>query len=273
MAFNTANITSSNPGRNGVFFRAPVGTPVPTNATDELDPAFIDQGIVGEDGVALSVTRDTDDIKAYGGDVVYTLQTDYGEEITLTVYESMHVPTLRTVFGDDNVVESGGVITVKHNKARLPRSTMVFDHIIDQGVKRQVAEIAQVISVGDIVNVHTDIVRYELTIKLYPDANGNTLVEYFSLNTDPNVLGVATSTLVPGKVGEAYDVRISAAGGKPPYTFDAVGELPAGLSLESDGQLHGTPTEQGRKSFVVRVTDSESKKAQKTLELEIAAGN
>ena len=58
---NVANITSSNPGRNGVFFRAPVGTVLPTDASGDLDPLFVDQGIVGEDGVAQAITRDTED--------------------------------------------------------------------------------------------------------------------------------------------------------------------------------------------------------------------
>lgn len=266
---NSNLITSSNPGRNGVFFRAPVGTPLPKNAVDELDKAFIDQGIVGEDGVSLSVTRDTEDIKAYGGEVVYVLQTDFGEEITLTMYESANVDTLKTVFGEDNVVKDDSGITIKHNKARLPRSTMVFDHIIDQGVKRQVAAIAQVVSVGDIVNVHTDIVKYELTIKLYPDQDGNTLVEYIGLDADPNALGIATSALKPATQNEAYEVQIMAAGGKSPYTFAAVGSLPDGLTLDTNGKLHGTPTGSGRQTVTVKVTDSEEKVAQKSIELEI----
>lgn len=269
MAYNTANITSSNPGNNGVFFRAPIGTPIPTNATDELDSAFVDQGIVGDNGVVLAVTRDTEDIKAYGGDTVYTLQSDYGEQITLTVYESANVETLKTVFGDNNVVNQDGTIRVLHNKARLPRSTMVFDHIVDQGVKRQVAPIAQVVSVGDISNVHTDIVRYELTIKLYPDTDGNTLIEYLAAGDGTEVLTVATEVLVKATENTAYEATIMAAGGEAPYTFEAVGDLPSGLTLDANGKLHGTPTGTGPKQFTVKVKDSKGKEAQRSLTLNI----
>lgn len=263
------NITSSNPGRNGVMFRAPIGTELPADAITELNEAFIDQGIVGNDGVTQSITRDTEDVKAYGGDVVYTLQTDYGEEFTLVLYESRNVETLKTVFGDDNVIERDGTITVKHNKAKLPRSTFVFEHEIDQGVKRQVMEIGQIISVGDIANTESDIVKYELTVKAFPNKDGNVLVEYISTDGDLNFLQLSTSVLKPATQNQAYEANIVASGGQEPYTFEAVGKLPTGLELDTNGRLHGTTAETGAKQITIKVTDSNQKSAQKTLELKI----
>ena len=269
---NVNNITSSNPGRNGVMFRGPIGAELPTDALSELDELFIDQGIVGEDGVSQAITRDTEDVKAYGGDIVYTLQTDFGEEFTVVLYESRNVETLKTVFGEDNVTEdSEGNITVRHNKAKLPRSSFIFDHEIDQGVKRQVMAIGQVVSVGDIVNVHSDIVKYELTVKAYPDADGNVLTEYIAADDGSNALQVGTSVVKAAKSGEPYEVKLVAAGGKQPYTWAAVGSLPAGLSLAEDGTLSGTPTVDGEKPFTVKVTDAAGASAQKTLQLSIAA--
>lgn len=271
---NVANITSSNPGRNGVFFRAPVGTALPTNASSDLDPLFVDQGIVGEDGVAQAITRDTEDVKAYGGDTVYTLQTDYGQEFTLTVYESTNVPTLRTVFGDSNVTETSEGLKVVHNKTRLPRSSAVFEHLIDQGVKRQVAEQAQVVSVGDIVNVHSDIVKYELTIKLYPDAEGNLLYEYYAFLDGEGPLQIVSQVITGGQVNEPYSAKLIAAGGTAPYTWAAVGALPDGLSLAEDGTLSGTPTAEGTHTVTAKATDGAGASVQKSLELKItpAAG-
>lgn len=269
---NVNNITSSNPGRNGVMFRAPIGVELPADAVSELAEDFIDQGIVGEDGVTQAITRDTEDVKAYGGDVVYTLQTDFGEEFTVVMYESRNVELLKTVFGDDNVTDDGeGNITVLHNKTKLPRSTFVFDHLIDGGVKRQVIEIGQVVSVGDIVNVHTDIVKYELTIKAFPNADGNVLVEYIGTDDGASALQVGTSILKAAKNGEEYSVQLVAAGGKQPYKWAAVGQLPAGLSLSEAGVLSGTPTVDGQKSLTVKVTDADGVEAQKKLNLDIAA--
>lgn len=263
---NTANITSSNPGNNGVFFRAPIGTPLPQDALVELDPKFEDQGIVGEDGVSQAVTRDTEDVKSYGGDTVYTLQTDYGNEITLTVLESIHVPTLRTVFGDSNVTEENGNIRVKHNKARLPRSSFVFEHLIDQGIKRSVLEIGQVTEVGDIVNVHSDVVKYELTIKTYPNNNGDHMLDYYALGNHES-FALATALLPAGREGAEYSVQLQSAGGSTPYTYEAVGSLPVGLELSTAGVLSGTPRVAGEHSVTVKVTDNDGKASQKTLAL------
>lgn len=269
---NVNNITSSNPGRNGVMFRGPIGAELPTDALSELDDLFIDQGIVGEDGVSQAITRDTEDVKAYGGDIVYTLQTDFGEEFTVVLYESRNVETLKTVFGEDNVTEdSEGNITVRHNKAKLPRCSFIFDHEIDQGVKRQVMAIGQVVSVGDIVNVHSDIVKYELTIKAFPDTDGNVLTEYIAADDGSNSLQIGTSVVKAAKANEKYSVTLAAAGGKEPYKWEAVGSLPAGLTLAEDGTLSGTPTAEGEKSITVKVTDSAGASAQKTLQLSIAA--
>ncbi|MCA0444374.1 Ig domain-containing protein [Corynebacterium amycolatum] len=269
---NVNNITSSNPGRNGVMFRGPIGAELPTDALSELDEQFIDQGIVGEDGVSQAITRDTEDVKAYGGDIVYTLQTDFGEEFTVVLYESRNVETLKTVFGEDNVTEdSAGNITVRHNKSKLPRCSFVFDHEIDQGVKRQVMAIGQVVSVGDIVNVHSDIVKYELTVKAFPDAAGNVLTEYIAADDGSNSLQIGTSVVKAAKVGEKYNVQLQAAGGKQPYKWEAIGALPAGLTLAADGTISGTPTAEGEKSITVKVTDSADASAQKTLQLTVGA--
>lgn len=270
---NVSNITSSNPGSDGVFYRAPLGTRLPVDAVEDLDPAFVDQGIVGEEGVKQAITRDTEDVKDYGGTPVYTLQTEYGEEVVLTVYESTNVPTLRTVFGDDNVIKTATGFTVLHNKARLPRSSMVWEHLIDQGVKRQVAEHAQVISVGEIQNVHTDIVKYELTIKLYPDADGNVLAEHYALD-EMAPLQIVSAVLVKGTVGKPYSARLIAAGGDEPYTFSTTGSLPAGLSLAAGtGVISGTPTAAGKTTVTVKVADAAGATAQRELELTIQAAS
>lgn len=268
---NVANITSSNPGRNGVAFRAAVGTELPTDALTALNEAFKDLGIVGEDGVVQAITRDTEDVKSYGGETVYTLQTDFGEEFTFTLYESRNVETLKTVFGDSNVIEEEGQIKVLHNKARLPKSSFVFDHVNDQGDKRQIIPIGQVSSVGDIANVHSDIVKYELTVKAYPDNSGNVVVEYMADNAGETTLGIATDVLKKAVQNQEYDVTILAAGGAEPYTFEVVGSLPGGLELEaSTGRLHGTTAETGSKNITIKVTDSKQRSAQKQLTLQIA---
>ncbi|RKH87712.1 hemagglutinin [Corallococcus sp. AB045] len=57
----------------------------------------------------------------------------------------------------------------------------------------------------------------------------------------------------------AYAERISATGGKAPYSFALAPQqsLPAGLTLAANGGISGTTTQAGRKEFTVVVTDSD----------------
>ncbi|MFO0974149.1 MAG: putative Ig domain-containing protein [Phycisphaerae bacterium] len=76
--------------------------------------------------------------------------------------------------------------------------------------------------------------------------------------TLPLPLSITTPSPLPsGSAGVAYAQTIAASGGTPPYAFAvAGGALPAGLSLQPDGNLIGSPSACGPFSFSVQVTDS-----------------
>ncbi|HWG72442.1 MAG TPA: putative Ig domain-containing protein, partial [Acidimicrobiales bacterium] len=73
--------------------------------------------------------------------------------------------------------------------------------------------------------------------------------------------GVAiTATLPGGTVGVAYNAKLTATGGTPPYTWSIVsGTLPPGLSLAADGTVSGTPTAAGTYQLTVQVDGSATK--------------
>ncbi|MHA7633250.1 Ig domain-containing protein [Corallococcus sp. M7] len=58
----------------------------------------------------------------------------------------------------------------------------------------------------------------------------------------------------------AYTERVSATGGKGPYTFALAPEqsLPAGLTLAANGLITGTTTQAGKTTFAVVATDSDT---------------
>ncbi len=88
----------------------------------------------------------------------------------------------------------------------------------------------------------------------------------FSLDIAPEDLKISTLSLPDGKEGAAYQQKLEAKGGIPPYTWRvASGALPDGLRLDqATGVISGTPTNPaiGKSSFTVRVSDSESPAAQ-----------
>jgi hypothetical protein len=64
-------------------------------------------------------------------------------------------------------------------------------------------------------------------------------------------------TLPEGNLGVGYDFTLWAGGTQAPYTFTVLeGSLPPGLSLDTNGRLHGSPTKQGFFIFTVMATDA-----------------
>jgi hypothetical protein len=73
-------------------------------------------------------------------------------------------------------------------------------------------------------------------------------------------LSISTAGSLPqGKVGEIYAQTLAASGGTSPYKWGRTGgQLPAGLNLDSNGQISGIPTAAGTFAFSVQVTDAAS---------------
>ena len=69
---SSANVTFSKPGtsanKSGYIWVAPLGTAIPTDATTELDAAFVGLGYLSEDGLTEPASFEPgDDIVAAGG--------------------------------------------------------------------------------------------------------------------------------------------------------------------------------------------------------------
>ena len=71
---NVNNVTSAKPKVGGAIFSAPLGTPLPTDATTDLNAAFKPLGYVSEDGLVNENTASSENLKAWGGDIVDTVQ-------------------------------------------------------------------------------------------------------------------------------------------------------------------------------------------------------
>ncbi len=70
-------------------------------------------------------------------------------------------------------------------------------------------------------------------------------------------LSPAAGALPGATVASAYSQTMTASGGTAPYIYSvSTGSLPAGLSLNSNGTISGTPTAGGTFNFTVTATDS-----------------
>jgi uncharacterized protein (TIGR03437 family) len=112
-------------------------------------------------------------------------------------------------------------------------------------------------SSGTIAGTPTKVGSFAFTGQV-TDTSGAAVSSAFTLAIAAPPLTISAGASLPnGIVGSPYPSQlITAAGGTGPYTFQATGTLPAGLSLDTSGQITGTPTAAGSSSFTVTVTDS-----------------
>ena len=156
----------------------PIDSTLPTDATTALPAGITALGIVGDEGITLTRERSTDDIRAWGGQIVRTVQTEFSETATLQFLESDKAEVLKEVYGEGNVTVSGTDIAIKHNEQELPPRVFVFDMKDGDKRRRLVLPNAQITSTEDITLVHSDIIRYGVTITAYPYEDGNCAYEY-----------------------------------------------------------------------------------------------
>ncbi len=92
--------------------------------------------------------------------------------------------------------------------------------------------------------------------------------------TAPTVaLEVGSTTLPTAVAGRAYDVRLIAVGGVPPYRWTLFGARPAGLELSEDGTFSGTPPNPGNFPVNVTVRDDLGATASRTLAFNVIGAN
>lgn len=179
MAVNTSNVAAGKPKIGGAISVAAKGTTLPTDAISTLDSAFKDLGYVSEDGLTNQNTATTEQIKAWGGDVVLTPSTEKTDYFIFTLIEILNVDVLKFVYGSSAVsgdLETG--ITLAASSQEADECVLAIDMVLNGALKRIVLPKAKVNSIGDIVYVDGEPVGYPCTVTALPDASGNTHYEY-----------------------------------------------------------------------------------------------
>lgn len=187
---NVNQVTVGKPKTGGSVYRAPLGTDVPTDATTALDTAFKCLGYISEDGITNATEKESEEIKAWGGDVVLRPQTSYADSFTMTLIEALNVEVLKTVRGDDNVtgtLDTG--IAVKANSKEDTPHVYVIEQVMSGNVAaRTVIPNATVTEIGEVTYADGDAVGYEITLGCMPDDTGDTHHEYYKKATDDQSL-------------------------------------------------------------------------------------
>ena len=180
MANNSANVSAAKPGVKGAIFWAPAGTTLPTDASTDLGSAFASVGYVSEEGLTEKETRSYQKHKAWGGDTVASSQTEYAKAYSFKMIENNDT-VMKIRYGADNVTATGGKITmVKHNAKELPEGVWVIEMIIAGEIVRKVMPKGKIDEIGDIAYNDGDLVKYDVTLGLLPDSNGDYEIDYYA---------------------------------------------------------------------------------------------
>lgn len=188
---NTEKVTAGKPDIKGAVFRAPLGTTLPTSATEALDSAFKEMGYVSDAGVVNSNSPSNTAIKGWGGDVIMDVQTEKPDTFKMAFAEALNMEVLKLVYGDDNVegdLDNGVVIHA--NSIEQEPQVLVINMILKGKIaKRIVLPNCKVTAVGDISYTDSNAIAYDTTLSCYPheDWDGDTHREFVIKNSDPSI--------------------------------------------------------------------------------------
>ena len=187
MANNVKNVVAGKPLAAGGVWRAPVGTALPTDETTALNAAFKSAGYIGEDGLTETQDRSTEKIKAWGGDTVKVVQTEFGLTYQFTFLESASAEVLKAVHGAANVTttaatsSSGAKHAVKITSEQLPHEVYVFEIKDGDARIRICVPDGQITEVGEVTYSDADVIGYQVTVEAFFDATlGAQAVKYIN---------------------------------------------------------------------------------------------
>lgn len=177
MANDVTKVAVAGPKVAGAVYNAVSGTALPTTEVASLNAAFKLSGYIADSGLVQHIGADSTDVMAWGGDLVRRVQSSHDVTYDLELLETNEV-SQGVYYGTANVaktaagVSAGEKLVIQIKATVLPRGPWVFEFVDGTRTGRLVLPVAQVTNRGDVTYVHSDAVRYPITLTAYPDASG-----------------------------------------------------------------------------------------------------
>ena len=152
----------------GAIKHAPLGTTLPTLESIStsgvvLDNAFTGNEYVSEDGLTLSPSMSTSDIKDWSGAVVRKLLESFDGTLSWTMI-STDENALKISFGDDYVTKNAA--TISHGTQLRAALGAHLPIVVPDG---------QITEVGDVTFKANEAVGWNVTLSCYPDSSGHSI--------------------------------------------------------------------------------------------------
>ena len=184
MANLVQNVIAGKPLATGGILSGPLLSPLPTDTVAAVDAAIVGVGYISEDGVSMTIGRETDKIKAWGGDVVKIVQSEHSVTYQYTMIESARAEVNREVYGEPNVTATvattthGNLLAIKVTAEQLPHMVRVIEIKDGDARIRIVLPDSQITEVGDITYQDASIIAYPVTVEAFPDSAGVKAYKY-----------------------------------------------------------------------------------------------
>lgn len=171
---NTQNVLAGIPDASGGFWAGPLveKASYPTASSDLSEAGLVSVGFINEDGVTEASERDTEKVKAWGGDTIRVLQNEHTMTYTLTFAELANPDVLKLIYGDENVTVNGDDVEVKHTSKTLPHRSFAIEVLDGETKIRKFIPDGQITETGELQLVHSGIMSIEVTIEAFPDVDG-----------------------------------------------------------------------------------------------------
>lgn len=178
---DASNVSFGKSKATGAVYIAPAGTTLPANGTAALAAAYKNMGYISEDGYTQGTETETQEVKDWNGRTVLTGQSGYAETHSVNFIET-NIDTLKAIYGDGNVSQSGNEITVHSKGTELGEHVVVIEIALTGGkVKRIVIPHAKIVDrSSDITYNATSAISYPAVFSARPDTSGDYHIEYVS---------------------------------------------------------------------------------------------
>lgn len=160
---------------------APLGTTPPNDVDTPWAAPWAALGLLSEDGATESRDQDVADHFAWGGILVRTTRSKFKRSMKITALEDNLTVWGLVNPGSTSATDGTGLTT---RTVKNPTSDpQAFGLETRDGVitRRRIITRGEVTEIGEIKLADSDMTAYELTITIYPDANG---VLYTDLTDD-----------------------------------------------------------------------------------------
>ena len=183
MALDTKKIIIGAPNQSttGAVSFADTSATMPTTAIASLGGEWDDGGYVSEDGVAVTPSFSTTDIKDWSRASVRTLLDEFTGEVKFAFIQTDY-DSLCAIFGSSNVARvvaaagHGEQITVKMGARMAPAKAWCFDMKDGDARARIVLPNAQPVIDGDLTFVANVPIKWGVSLKCNADSNGDNII-------------------------------------------------------------------------------------------------